>query len=221
MQLRNATVKDIDSIMQVEKDSFIPEIQESEQTFLNRIKTFPSGFVVFESPAQAESNSKSPASDSNCGIKSAQIAGYLCSEKWNQLPRTSSPKTASTDPSAIKTASLKSDGSAEGPFLEDLFKLGHSIEKTHNDTGKILYISSFAILSNFRGKKLGSKLFSQSLQFILQKKENQNIDTLLLLVNENWKSALQIYKNYGFKEIKTISRIFPDSEGIIMKKEII
>ncbi|MCR4626340.1 MAG: GNAT family N-acetyltransferase [Treponema sp.] len=211
MQLRNATVKDIDSIMQVEKDSFIPEIQESEQTFLNRIKTFPSGFVVFESPAQAKSNSKSPASDSNCGTKSAQIAGYLCSEKWNQLPRTSSPKTAS----------LKSDGSAEGSFLDDLFKLGHSIEKTHNDTGKILYISSFAILSNFRGKKLGSKLFSQSLQFILQKKENQNIDTLLLLVNENWKSALQIYKNYGFKEIKTISRIFPDSDGIIMKKEII
>ncbi len=216
MHLRNATLKDIDSIMQVEKDSFIPEIQESEQTFLNRIKTFPSGFVVFESPAQAELTSKSPASDSNCSPKNAQIAGYLCSEKWNQLPHTSSPKTSSTN-----SASLKTDGSEEASLPEDLFKLGHSIEKTHNDTGNILYISSFAILSNFRGKKLGSKLFSQALQFILQKKENQNIDTLFLIVNENWKSALQIYKNYGFKEIKTISRIFPDSDGIIMKKEII
>ena len=221
MQLRNATVKDIDSIMQVEKDSFIPEIQESEQTFLNRIKTFPSGFVVFESPAQTESNSKSPASDSKCGTKSAQIAGYLCSEKWNQLPHTSSPKTASTESSALKTASLKSDGYEEASLPEDLFKLGHSIEKTHNDTGKILYISSFAILNNFRGKELGSKLFSKAFQFKMKKQENQNIDTLFLVVNENWKSALQIYKNYGFKEIKTISRIFPDSDGIIMKKEII
>ena len=202
MKLRNATFQDIDSIMQIEKDAFIPEIQESKQTFLNRIKTYSSGFVVFEeeyTPSEKFSlASKKPK-------ESARIFGYLCSEKWN---------AATSD---NYTAQVSLPANPADPFFEEFFRLGHSIEKAHSNGGNILYISSFAILSDFRGKKLGNKLFSQALQFILQKNENQNIKTVLLLVNEKWKSALKIYKNYGFNEVRKITGIFPDSNGIIMQ----
>ena len=117
------------------------------------------------------------------------IAGYFCSERWPEIPEN-----------------------------EDLFKLGHSARKTHVYDGKVLYISSFAILSKYRGKGLGRKLFCEALDFILL--HEKGIKQLLLLVNEQWKGALNIYSDYGFEKISCADGVFPESRGIIMKKEL-
>jgi len=207
MKIRNATAKDIDSIMFIEKKSFISEIQENRETFENRIKVFPEGFVVFENSldsgeivatfgkenqsATSEDNRISQMAQNN----TSQIFGYFCSEKWNAFP-------------------------TEAKNQLELFTLGHSAEKSHSVDGKILYISSFAILSEFRGKRLGKKLFKKSLEFILENPVNKNVETLILLVNEQWNSALHIYENYGFKTVRKIAGIFPEDCGIIMEKSV-
>lgn len=117
------------------------------------------------------------------------VAGYFCSERWYEIPDN-----------------------------DVLFSLGHPARKTHVSDGKVLYISSFAIFSKFRGKGLGRKLFCKALDFILL--HEKGIKQLLLLVNEQWKGALNIYSEYGFQKIRCVDGVFPESQGIIMKKEL-
>ena len=45
--LKTASLTDIDDILRVEKESFATEIQESRETFLQRLAVFPDGFIVF------------------------------------------------------------------------------------------------------------------------------------------------------------------------------
>lgn len=172
MNLRFAKLQDLDSIMKIEEESFVPGIREQSTVFAERIQTFCKGFVLFES---------------SCG----NPAGYFCSEKWNQIP-----------------------------LNDDFFKLGHSAAKTHCKNGSVLYITSFALLPEFRGKKNGSKMFEESLNLILSEKDNSSVQTLLLLVNEEWNGAFHIYRKNGFTEIRRVNGVFPERAGIIMKKEL-
>jgi len=176
--------------MNVERQSFIPEIQESREVFEDRIITFDDGFLVFEDESKLKA--KSPEGNAVLpGSKAApsQIAGYFSSERWAQIPAS-----------------------------DELFALGHSARQTHKATGKVLYITSFAILPEFRGHKIGKELFERSLSFILT--ANKDVQILLLLVNEEWKSAVKIYHNYGFEQVRKINGIFLHSAGIIMQKII-
>lgn len=66
MNLRKAEEKDINLIMQIEKESFDVKIQEIESTFLERIKTFEEGFFILE--------------------ENGVPAGYFCSEIWKEIP---------------------------------------------------------------------------------------------------------------------------------------
>lgn len=168
IRLENAKLSDIESIMKIEKVSFAPEIQENEETFLERIKVFPEGFFVF----RAEDN-ENPI-------------GYFSSELWTEIPD------------------------------EKDFSVGHSIKKLHSKSGKIVYISSFALIPEVRGKGNGFLLFKESLKklenIFLPKKET-------LLVNEKWLGAKKIYEKYGFSETKKIKNAFPDSNfGLFMEK---
>ena len=62
-RVRRALPLDLDDILEIEDESFDPAIRENRETFLERMETFPEGFVVLES--------------------GGRIAGYLCSELWN------------------------------------------------------------------------------------------------------------------------------------------
>ena len=53
--LIKATKFDIDAIMNIEKEAFAEEIQESKDVFLERIEIFPDGFFILE-----ENNKNSP-----------------------------------------------------------------------------------------------------------------------------------------------------------------
>src|SRR5574344_2313221 len=114
--LRYATPSDIYQIMEIEKDSFISQTQESKDVFLKRIKTFSNGFILL------------------IDTRINKIIGYFCSELWNSIPTE-----------------------------KNSFSIGHDISSLHFNKGKILYISSFAILKDYRGNGFGRKFFSDSI----------------------------------------------------------
>ena len=67
---------DIPQIMQVERASFIPGIQEKQKTFDARLQIFPQGFFV-----AVDTSEKTVAKAGH-----AVTAGYFCSELWESVP---------------------------------------------------------------------------------------------------------------------------------------
>lgn len=59
-----ANTSDIDAIMEIEEESFLPGVVESRDVFLERIITFPDGFILM--------NTK----------ENLKPIGYICSEIW-------------------------------------------------------------------------------------------------------------------------------------------
>lgn len=68
MIIRPASKKDIKAIMAIEECSFIPQIQETKTTFLERIEAFSEGFLILENE------------------KTNEIVGYFASELWAHYP---------------------------------------------------------------------------------------------------------------------------------------
>lgn len=93
----------------------------------------------------------------------------------------------------------------EIPKDKNSYALGHSV-KSHCQKGDFLYISSFAILPNQRGTGLGNEFFKKAINYLLL--ENTDIKKIVLLVNENWKSAIRIYKKNGFEKILVFDNFF-------------
>lgn len=175
VNLRTAAIDDISEIMRIEMDGFIPQIQENKDTFLERIKIFNEGFLIFE--------------------MDDKICGYICTELWNQFEKNGSVSE-----------------------LQNCFKVGHSINQSHSPLGKKLYISSFALGNEIRGKGYGKKLFKMSMDFF---DNHFAVEQKILLVNEEWCGAKKIYSDYGFKKMCTLPQMFYKNEksfsaGIVM-----
>ena len=124
-------------------------------------------------------------------------AGYLSSELWKSFPKSE------------KECSL-------------LCNLNHSIDSVFASDGQILYISSFAILPEFRGKGNGFFLFRDALNYF---EHNFNLTDFVLTVNEEWKGAKRIYDKCGFREVFKVRKMFENSagcfsDGIFMQKSI-
>lgn len=100
------------------------------------------------------------------------------------------------------------------------FTLGHSIEDLHNINDSELYISSMGLLPAFQGKGLGKLLFENTINYITN--NYRNISSIILVVSENWTSAIQIYNNNGFQKLGIINNFFIYSDkkenAIIMRK---
>ncbi len=169
--IKNAEKSDISDIMRIERASFIPEIQEDERVFAERIEIFPEGFLLLYD-------------DEN-----HSAAGYFCSELWKTVPDHSD------------------------------FAVGHSIKKLHAGGGKILYISSFAILPEFRGRGIASDFFKRSL---FRMREKFMVESEVLLVNENWLGARHIYWKSGFMETGRVRNAFPNgAAGLVMEAGLV
>ena len=175
MNLFPAQPFDIDSIMKIERQAFIPQIQEKKKTFEKRLEIFPNGFLILSDASEAAVKQNG----------NAVTCGYLCSEIWSSLP---SP----TDSDEIFTRK---------------FKLGHNIKDTHDANGRYLYISSFAILRDYQGKGLGKRFFENALAALCG--SFRNVEKVVLIVNEEWKGAIKIYKSLGFEEVRTLKDFFP------------
>ena len=83
IQLRTATLADIDSIMKIESAGFIAQIQEAQTVFEKRIKVCPSLFLVFEDKA------------------SGMIVGYLSAEYMSHVPESATQLTLGHEPCAV------------------------------------------------------------------------------------------------------------------------
>lgn len=79
MNLFPAKPFDIDSIMAIERQAFIPQIQEKRRCFESRLEVFPEGFFILsdasEGVVQAHGN--------------ALTCGYFSSERWDSFPSAS------------------------------------------------------------------------------------------------------------------------------------
>ena len=67
---------DIPAIMNIERQSFIPAIQEKKRVFEKRLKLIPEGFLLL-----ADSSEEVVKKN-----KVALVCGYLCAERWDSLP---------------------------------------------------------------------------------------------------------------------------------------
>lgn len=63
---RTALPSDIDAVMRIEKESFLPGLQEDKDLYLKRISAFPEGFLLAED------------------TQTKEIGGYICSELWRE-----------------------------------------------------------------------------------------------------------------------------------------
>jgi [ribosomal protein S18]-alanine N-acetyltransferase len=119
----------------------------------------------------------------------------------------------------IKTAGK--EGGIVGCFFSELWSLPENLTSEtfeenntnlwkHNPAGKDLYISSIAILPEFRGKGAGKTLFIDSLKTIL--KSHKQIENLILIVSEDYTAARRLYTRSGFTELLIIDDFFGGTE---------
>jgi ribosomal protein S18 acetylase RimI-like enzyme len=102
----------------------------------------------------------------------------------------------------------------------DDFLLNHSIDDRHRVEGTEIYISSMTINPNFRGQGIGRVLFTESLNYFVQ--HFSQLESAILLANEQWRSARHIYEQSGFQTIMKLENFFGSqattADGLVMRK---
>jgi ribosomal-protein-alanine N-acetyltransferase len=102
------------------------------------------------------------------------------------------------------------------------FALGHSISGALTLGGEELYISSIAVLPRFRGRGYGDLLFRGLIGHVREK--FPRVTKGILLINEDWKGARQIYLRNGFSDREILKDFFTESggvhrDGIVMRND--
>ena len=160
--------------MKIEEGAFIPNIQETYQTFARRMATYPQGFLVLEDGK---------------GI----VQGYFSGELWDELPH-----------------------------HNKVFILDHDPAALHKKEGRLLYVSSFALMSGMQGRGIGKLFFKECLKEV--KMESPQIAEIVLIVSQEWGAARHIYEAMGFRAVRQIPGFFPSdvipggADGIVMMK---
>lgn len=102
LRIRKAELSDLDSIMNIEENGFIPEIQEERQVFEARIKACPELFLIFGAANCSGTANSGEAANTNGAQNSSDTAntnnattnftpspaGYLCAELMSRIPET-------------------------------------------------------------------------------------------------------------------------------------
>lgn len=198
---------DIFQIMNIERQSFIPAIQEKKRVFEKRLKVYPQGFL-----ALADCSDEIVLKN-----KVALVCGYLCAEKWDSLSDFEELRSLS----GVEMSEKEQKSALKR--IEKRFALGHNPLLTHKTNGCYLYVSSFALLKEYRGKGLGEKFFKNSLAALCA--ANPEIKKVVLLVDSEWQTALKIYEKLGFQKVFELKEFFPtiqkkvNASGIIMTAE--
>jgi len=86
------------------------------------------------------------------------------------------------------------------------FALNHSAGRHHCPTGTELYLSSMTIEPRYRGTGLGAFLFRHC---IARQTERFALRSVILIVNETWTQARQLYLRSGFRDCGRIEGFFP------------
>lgn len=205
LKIRTAGENDLEKIMQIEKASFVPQIQENQNVFFERIKSCPKLFLIFyDSDEDFYDSNEENRSESLSYENSENIAGYLCAELFSEIPQ---------NPEELQLGHLPQKILSDDSLKNNL------------KTQYFIYISSFAIFPSKRGNGYGKKCWNLAMEYFKNMNFEQNnaiIKGFLLLVNELWTKALSIYEKSGFEKIKTFKNFFVNdensfSDGILMK----
>ena len=165
--------------MNIERQSFIPSIQEKKRVFEKRLKVFPQGFL-----ALADCSDEAILKN-----KVALVCGYLCTEKWDQLPDFDSARSF-TDGEPCDSKNSEKEQKSALKRIEKRFALGHNPLLTHKTNGSILYVSSFALLKEYRGNGLGEKFFLNSIAALCS--AMTEIKKVVVLVDSEWPAPQKI-----------------------------
>ncbi|MCQ2574385.1 MAG: GNAT family N-acetyltransferase [Treponema sp.] len=125
----------------------------------------------------------------------------------------------------IDETSEKVAGYISAEYIEKIPESASEIALNHKPSGKnseMIYISSFALLPEYRGTGLGKEMWNRSCDLF---SKLPGVKSLVLLVNEEWKGAAHIYKSAGFETVRVFEDFFPGrygtkSSGILMSKSL-
>lgn len=128
---------------------------------------------------------------------------------------------------------LEYDGHPVGFIASELWKIESPHEKIfelwpadlccHRDAGRTLYISSIAILPEYRGRRWASLFLSSALRYLLHRYDQ--IERILLLVAEEWAPARRLYAAMGLREAMHVGDFFggytvPSHDAIVMMANV-
>jgi [ribosomal protein S18]-alanine N-acetyltransferase len=117
----------------------------------------------------------------------------------------------------IEKQSFGADAWPEGLFLEysrnsrGLFLVvwvgrvaaGYSIASTRKDTAEI---ASIAVLAEYRGRKLASKLLTRTIWRL----RRMSIEKIMLMVRRDNHGAIDLYRKFGFVRTATVHGYYED-----------
>lgn len=194
---------DIPAVMTIEHNAFIPQIQEKRRVFDARLQLFPQGFFVLVDTSDTVIQEHG----------SALTAGYFTSELWSSVPVPQHDQALEAGVVPVLQPKLEK-------ALTKQFALGHKMHATHQKSGSVLYVSSVALLQQYRGRGLGEAFFRASLSALCG--AQSHIQSVVLLVNEEWQSARRMYDALGFVPLYALPEFFPSlhgkrADGIVMK----
>ena len=113
---------------------------------------------------------------------------------------------------------LESEG-----IIEEKLKVGHSTQETHCEDGDQMYISSIGVSPDCRGMGLGEALLKELINRVTL--GYPQVNSVCLVVNENWLAARELYKKCGFKDLFRIEGMyepegFAPETGIVMARKL-
>ena len=110
---------------------------------------------------------------------------------------------------------------AKKPISEYEFTLNTETWRKHDPDGSVYYLSSLAILDEYRGQGVGEMLLSSSIDIGRQAGCEQGI----LIVGAEWKNAIRLYERLGFATADVRKDFFrptglPAYDGVVMVKNL-
>lgn len=240
MILCPAQAFDIPAIMTIERAAFIPKIQEKQRVFEERLRLFPQGFLLLADTSeetvfrqgkalvagyltselwQALPEGLSPEDSGSSSDNKSNRPGNADLSQPPAANGSALARNTTPDSNSPGVASPIVASSSPSLALEKQFALNHAVGKSLCTTGGVLYISSYAILREYRGRGLGQAFFHAALCSLCS--SFSQVHTLILLVCREWEGARHIYQKEGFRPCGCLKDFFPSlhsktADGIIM-----
>ena len=92
------------------------------------------------------------------------------------------------------------------------FDLGHNLAEWLDQQGETLYVASMTITPQQRGSGLGRALFRAGLEEMAN--TFPQLREVILIVNEHWREARNIYAGEGFSEMARLPAFFQPDDGL-------
>ncbi|MDP8003422.1 MAG: ribosomal-protein-alanine N-acetyltransferase [Caldisphaera sp.] len=98
-------------------------------------------------------------------------------------------------------------------------ELVSTIKNAFSETHRVGHVISIAVLPEYRKKGIGSMLLNEAIN---RMKLNYNVEAVYLEVRVSNNEAINLYKKYGFEEVRIINEYYRDGEdAYVMVKTLV